>query len=82
MTNKELKQKFPVGKLYQINSRDNSRTFDAVVNNKYCSFECKKEIFLLMDISCAGYLKIYALFSTGERGEINFIEKNELKLIQ
>ena len=33
MTNKELKQKFPIGKLYQINFGNASNLFEAYVND-------------------------------------------------
>ena len=86
MENEELKQKFPVGKLYQINFGHHSRTFVAYVNDKHRVFNCKEDIFLLLNINvfdnCTGYLKLDVLFSNGERGEIYYILKENLKLIQ
>jgi hypothetical protein len=86
MANKELKQKFPIGKLYQINFGYASNFFEAYVNDNYRAFKCNEEFFLLLDINecddCIGYVKITALLSTGERSEIFLFDEHNLKLIQ
>ena len=86
IANKMLKQKFPIGKLYQINFGKNYKTFEACINDNYRYFECDEEVFLLLDISVQDhnlkYFKLEALFSTGERGEIFYFNEYNLKLIQ
>jgi hypothetical protein len=86
MANKELKQKFPIGKLYQINFGNASNLFEAYVNDNYRTFKCNEEFFLLLDINecddCIKYVKITALLSTGERSEIFLFDEHNLKLIQ
>ena len=81
-----LKQKFPIGKLYQINFGKNDKTFEACINDKYYYFKCNEDIFLLLDINVQDrnveYFKLEALFSTGEHGEIFYIKEYNLKLIQ
>jgi hypothetical protein len=84
--NKELKQKFPIGKLYQINFGYASNFFEAYVNDNYRAFKCNEDFFLLLDINacddCIGYVKITALLSTGECCEIFLFDEHNLKLIQ
>ena len=46
MTNKELKQKFPIGKLYQI--KIHCGIFSALVNKSYKSFSCEDTIFFCL----------------------------------
>jgi hypothetical protein len=86
IANKMLKQKFPIGKLYQINFGKYDKTFEAYINDNYRDFECNEDVFLLLDISVQNhnvkYFKLEALFSTGERGEIFLNKEYNLKLIQ
>ena len=86
MVNKELKQKFPIGKLYQINFGYASNFFEAYVNDNYRAFKCNEDFFLLLDINacddCIWYVKITALLSTGECCEIFLFDEHNLKLIQ
>jgi hypothetical protein len=86
IANKMLKQKFPIGKLYQINFGKNYKTFEAYINDNYRDFKCNEDVFLLLDISVQNhnvkYFKLEALFSTGERGEISLFKEYNLKLIQ
>ncbi len=91
MTSEELKQIFPIGKLYQISFADKSKKFEAYLHGKiYIRLKCKSTIFLLVDIVPysaplnydSEYIELVVLFSTGELGEIFFIKPSELKLIQ
>jgi hypothetical protein len=85
MTNKELKQKFPIGKLYQI--KIHCGIFSALVNKSYKSFSCEDTIFLLLSAtgdvrdSNMRYINVDALFSSGEVGIISLVYPEELILL-
>lgn len=48
MASKELKQKFPIGKLYQINFGYASNFFEAYVNDNYRAFKCNEDFFFCL----------------------------------
>ena len=95
MTTEEIKLKFPIGKLYQIEFsifgdfgaliNDKSVTFDdfgALINDKSVTFPCKETVFLMLGIECDGkHCKITALFPSGQVGTISYLYANEIKML-
>lgn len=82
MTNKELKQKFPIGKLYQIVFDKFDDDFGALINNKTVRFTIIETVFLMLGIEYDGkYCKITALFHSGQVGTISYLYVNEIKML-
>ena len=82
MTNEEVKLKFPIGKLYQINFGKYDKTFEAYINNKTVTLPSRETVFLMLDIKCHGkYCKITALFASGQVGTISYLYPNEIKML-
>jgi len=87
VTNEELKQKFPIGKLYQIKKKYHEKIFSALVNKRYKTFLCEETVFLLLGLAGDGrdyhvrYINVDALFSSGEVGIISVVYPEELILL-
>jgi hypothetical protein len=81
MRQKEIKQKFPIGKLYQIEF-DTFDDFGALINNKTVRFPTRETVFLMLGIEYDGkYCKITALFHSGQVGTISYLYANEIKML-
>jgi hypothetical protein len=78
--------RLPIGKLYQIKFSYKCKSFEAFINDKRYDFKCNDTIFLLIDVIAYDhtfmYVRLNALFSNGERGQIPYIKPTELILIQ
>ena len=85
IANKMLKQKFPIGKLYQIVSDIFHDDFTAIINNKNVAFPSRETVFLMLDIEyqCKRkYCMITALFPSGQVGTISYLCASEIKMLK
>ncbi len=84
MTHKEINLKFPIGKLYHIES-DTFDVFGAFINNKTVTLPSRETVFLMLDIEyhCKRkYCKITALFPSGQAGTISYLYASEIKMLK
>jgi hypothetical protein len=82
MRHKETKQKFPIGKLYQIDFDKFDNHFGALINDKSVRFPTRETVFLMLGIEYDGkYCKITALFHSGQVGTISYLYANEIKML-